>query len=157
MNGGAAPRWLCVAADGKGTRDRFDAVAAAEPGDEGMSEGSILEIEGKGIVGDTRRPGRRGRPPFGAASLVEPGMHDLDLATQPFRRHRNPHTHRIPPLRLALGPYRRSDHASSPLVHVSFARIILFKQGLSRDTGRFSLAARLCAANIEDKAFGRGR
>jgi hypothetical protein len=129
MNGGATPRWLCVAADGKGTRDRFDAVAAAEPGDEGMSEGSILEIEGKGIVDDTPRPGGRGCPPFGAASLVEPGMHDLELATQPFRRHRNPHTHRIPPLRLALGPYRRSDHASSLLVHVLFDRNYTLQTG----------------------------
>jgi hypothetical protein len=84
-------------------------------------------------------------------------MHDLELATEPFRRHRNPHTHRIPPLRLALGPYRRSDHEPSLYVHVWFGKIMLFKQGLSRDTGRFSLAARLCAANIEDKAFGRGR
>jgi hypothetical protein len=157
MNGGTAPRWLYVAADGKGTRDRCSAVAAAEPGDEGMSEGSILEIEGKRIVDDTPRPGGRGRPPFGAASLVEPGMHDLELATEPFRRHRNPHTHRIPPLRLALGPYRRSDQSHLSMFMFRSSEIILFKQGLSRDTGRFSLAARLCAANIEDKAFGRGR
>jgi hypothetical protein len=53
-------------------------------------------------------------------------MHDLELVVQPFRRRRNPHAHRIPPLRLALGSHRR-------------------------------LAARLCAAKIKDKRFGRGR
>ena len=83
MNGRAAPRWPSVAADGKGTRNRLDPVAAAEPGDEGMSEGRIFEIEREGVVDDTRRPGGCGRPPFGAASLVEPGMHDLELAPNP--------------------------------------------------------------------------
>ena len=64
MNRRAAPRWPCVATDGNGTRNRLDLVAAAEAGDEGMSEGGILEIEPERVVDDTRRPSGRTRPPF---------------------------------------------------------------------------------------------
>ena len=44
MNGRNTPRFSRIVADRKGTRNRLDPVAAAEAGDKGMREGSILEI-----------------------------------------------------------------------------------------------------------------
>jgi hypothetical protein len=113
MGGPASPHRARIAAARKGSRYGLDPEAAAEADDKGVSKGGILEIEREGIVDDARRPGGRACPTFGAASLAQPGMDDLELAAKPFRRHRNPHAHRIPPLRLALGPHRRAHQGFS--------------------------------------------
>jgi hypothetical protein len=83
MGGHAAPRRQRIATNGEGTLNRLDPIAAAETGDKGMGEGGILEIEREGIVDDARRPRGCDCPPFGAASLVEPGMDDLELEPNP--------------------------------------------------------------------------
>ena len=106
-------RFHRIVADGKSARNRLDPVAAAEAGHKGLRDRSILEIECHRVVDHTRRPGGGLRPAFGAASLVEPGVHNIELATQPFRRHRYPHVRRISPLCLAPGPQLRSDHAQT--------------------------------------------
>jgi len=43
MNGCNTPRFPRIVADGKGTRNRLDPVAATEAGDKGMRDRSILE------------------------------------------------------------------------------------------------------------------
>src|SRR5271167_4311536 len=132
MCGRAGLRRLHVVADREGARKSLDPVAAAETSNKGMGKGGILEIEREDVVDDARRSRGCGCPTFGAASLVEPGMHDIELAAKPFRRNRNPQAHRIPPLRLALSPHRRSCHTRSLFMLRSI--IILTEAGLSRGT-----------------------
>jgi hypothetical protein len=113
MGGPASRHRARFAAARKVSGYGLDPEAAAGADDKGVSKGGILEIEREGIVDDARRPGGRGCPTFGAASLVEPGMDDLELAARPFRRHRNPHAHWIPPRRLALARIARTHQAFS--------------------------------------------
>jgi hypothetical protein len=123
MNRRCAPRCPNVLADRIGARNRLDPITAAETDDKRMGESGVFEIERKGVVDHTARPGGGGCPTFGAAGLVEPGMHNFELAAQPVRWHRNSHAHRIAPLRFALGPRRCSGHPS-PL-HSCYVRLFI--------------------------------
>ena len=114
MAGSTAPDNGHIAVARNGSRYGLAAIAAAETGDKGMGNGSVLEIKRKGVVENARRTGGTGGPTFCAASFVEPGVHYLELAAQPLRRYRYPHAHRILTLCLALGPHRCSDHKPSP-------------------------------------------
>ena len=78
------------------------AIAAAKAVDEGVGEAGVLEIKSDRIVEHAGEPCRRGGPAAGAASLVEPGVHDAELAAEPVGRHRDPHPHRKVAFGLAL-------------------------------------------------------
>ena len=112
MAGSTAPDNGHIAVARNGSRYGLAAIAAAETGDKGMGNGSVLEIKRKGVVENARRTGGSGGPTFCAASFVEPGV--IELAAQPLRRYRYPNAHRIPTICLALGPHRCSDHKPSP-------------------------------------------
>src|SRR6266446_2667665 len=99
-----------IVSGGKCALDRLDPIAAAESGYEGVREDGIVEIKCDRIVDDAGEPGERHRPALDTAGLVEPGMDDLELASEPLRWHRDPHPNRKPPLGLMPRPYRRSCH-----------------------------------------------
>ena len=121
MAGSTAPDNGHIAVARNGSRYGLAAIAAAETGDKGMGNGSVLEIKRKGVVENARRTGGSGGPTFCAASFVVPGV--IELAAQTLRRYRYPHAHRIPTICLALGPHRCSDHKSSPVLD-SFERYL---------------------------------
>jgi hypothetical protein len=91
MSGRASPGRARIAAERMGSRYGLDPITTAETGDKG--KGSVLEIKRKGVVENARRTGGRGGPTFCPASFVEPGVHDLEPAAQPLRRHRYPKAH----------------------------------------------------------------
>ena len=102
VGGGAAAGRRSVAAYGEGAGDRLDPITAAEPGDKGVSEGSVGKIKSDRIIDDANASGRRCRPTLGAAGVVEPGVHQGELLSQALRRYRDAHPHRIAPLGFAL-------------------------------------------------------
>lgn len=102
VGGNATAGWWPVAAHGEGAGDRLDPITAAKSGDKGVSESCVGKIKGDRVVDDANASGRRGRPTLGAAGIVEPGVHQGELLSEPLRRHRDAHPHRIAPLGLAL-------------------------------------------------------
>ena len=157
MNRRAAPRWPCVATDGNGTRNRLDLVAAAEAGDEGMSEGGILEIEPSASLTI---------PVVPAGALAHPLAPQVSSSQACMISSWWPNPSGGTAIRTRTG-YRRSASRWARIdarIMRHLPSFMLRSKGLylSKKSCRevryvYRLAARFCTANIKDKRFGRGR